>query len=763
MKNLDFRAYILCALGVLLGNPVAAQQPYASYWHPMDLLSWSPETDPDAPYNRSGVELRDVFYDTLTQANSHARPDEADIVSLAAFYATSYNPSQGADTFNTYAFNYWQYCDILNFWGGSAGEGLILAPSPDVIDAGHRNGVPVLGTIFFPPNVYGGQIQWVHDLVQKTDTIYPVADKLIEAAEYYGFDGWFINQETQGGDSALAYELQAFMKYMQQHAPGLHIMWYDAMIRTGAIAWQNELNGNNQMFFEDSGRVSDEFFLNFWWNATDLANSRTKAIELERDPYEVFAGADVEAGGYNTYVNFSTLFPEGQPHVLSLGFYRPDWCYNSSTSPEDFYQKDNRFWVGANRDPSNTTTGHFWKGMAHYVPEKSPVNDIPFVTNFNTGQGYVYAVNGDVLRTRNWHNKSLQDILPTYRWIARTDSTGGTPLYPDLVWDDAYYGGTCLKVTGDLNAVNTTNLILYKTQLNIVSNTNISVAYSRDAAGVPSCMKIGLAFADAPGTFEYTDVGTAATDGWNTDTFNIGGHSGRTLILIALRFESATQVDSFMIKVGQIAVRNGPVTPPAPASGLYIESYQFTAADTVNVRLRWEHSTDPVYCYNVYRRNPDTSLTFLGATPNNAFFVSTLARVEPESTVIIEVEAVGLDFVHASHATTIFDWSSGISEHITHNTDPAFAINLPGLVRDNARFMLAVNTPGHVTVSVYNVNGQHVATLTEATYTPGTHELGWQSHDAQHRALSSGIYFVQVVHEDHTRKHTSTGKVVYVR
>ena len=30
---------------------------------------------------------------------------------------------------------------------------------------------------------------------------FPIIAKLIEAAEYFGFDGWFINQETEGGES----------------------------------------------------------------------------------------------------------------------------------------------------------------------------------------------------------------------------------------------------------------------------------------------------------------------------------------------------------------------------------------------------------------------------------------------------------------------------------------------------------------------------------------------------------------------------------
>ena len=37
----------------------------------------------------------------------------------------------------------------------------------------------------------------------------------------------------------------------------------------------------------------------------------------------------------------------------------------------------NRFWVGANRDPANTSTGGNWRGIAHYIPANSPIDE-PF-------------------------------------------------------------------------------------------------------------------------------------------------------------------------------------------------------------------------------------------------------------------------------------------------------------------------------------------------------------------------------------------------
>ena len=58
--------------------------------------------------------------------------------------STSGNPSRGSSEFSTYTFDYWQYIDTLVYWGGSAGEGLIVTPSADVIDEAHINGVPVL-------------------------------------------------------------------------------------------------------------------------------------------------------------------------------------------------------------------------------------------------------------------------------------------------------------------------------------------------------------------------------------------------------------------------------------------------------------------------------------------------------------------------------------------------------------------------------------------------------------------------------------------
>jgi endo-beta-N-acetylglucosaminidase D len=119
-------------------------QPYASYWHPSTILNWNPATDPDAAFNRSNVPLA-ARISTVQNVNANVTPAPG-VTSLVAYGPTSNNPSQGSRVMKYYATNYWQYMDNMVFWGGSASEGLILAPNAPVIDAAHRNGVRVLGT-----------------------------------------------------------------------------------------------------------------------------------------------------------------------------------------------------------------------------------------------------------------------------------------------------------------------------------------------------------------------------------------------------------------------------------------------------------------------------------------------------------------------------------------------------------------------------------------------------------------------------------------
>ena len=631
-------ASVLCAMTfpASAGDPLPGQ-PYASYWFPSTILDWDPATDPDAPFNRGAVPLASRFSNPDFNVNAHAHLDEGRVQALVAFAPTSLNPSQGSATEDYYALNYWQYVDQLVFWGGSAGEGLILAPNPTVIDAAHRNGVPVLGNVYLPPTAFGGQIDWVHDFVQRDGDTFPVADKMIEAAEYYGFDGWFINQETAGGDAQLATDMRDMLEYFQAHS-NLLITWYDAMTASGAVNWQNALTAQNQMFFQDGDTlVSDEMFLNFNWNATRLNNSSTLATSLGRSPYDLYAGIDVESNGYNTSVLWNAVFPEGAPHVTSIGFYRPEWTHNSSASNADFYARDNRFWIGPNGDPSNTTSSSNWKGVAHYIPANSPLATLPWVTSFNTGQGTFYAMDGEIVSAEPWNNLSLQDVLPTWRWIVHSD---GTKLAPSIDFGDAYWGGSSLLISGTLDAVN--DIPLYETNFAITGAFTLRTVYKSGAASGPTHLQLALAFADTPTTYEYFDVGESTSAGWTTADFDLSAFEGRTVAAVGLRVVDGAASEPYSMRIGRIGIL---VHNPSPSEPLDLEVLEMheTSPSTATVRLTW--LGDPANSYAILHDHADSTVSWLGGTGGNgAYFIGNLVRDGNEAQSTITVMAVDREF-----------------------------------------------------------------------------------------------------------------------
>ncbi|MCY0930953.1 hypothetical protein OTB20_33130 [Streptomyces sp. H27-H1] len=54
-------------------------------------------------------------------------------------------------------------------------------------------------------------------------------------AQAYGFDGWIVNAETDGGDSELAARMRQFLRALRAAGEphGLSITWYDAWTGPG--------------------------------------------------------------------------------------------------------------------------------------------------------------------------------------------------------------------------------------------------------------------------------------------------------------------------------------------------------------------------------------------------------------------------------------------------------------------------------------------------------------------------------------------------
>ena len=626
------------------------------------LLNWNPDTDNDAPFNVATVTLQSrINVPTGLKANSNSRIGQGGVQALDTYAG---NRPQGGSG-SVYTFSYWQYLEESVYWGGIDAIN-IVPPTGEMIDNAHRNGVPILGTVFFPPLVYGGNYSWVQNFLTKSGATYPAADKLMEMAEYYGFDGWFINQETEGGNAASAAAMRDLIRHIRQNS-NLKVTWYDSMTEAGTIQWQDEFNTNNDWFMRhnytngqqnSTGElIAESIFTDFSNDPSTLLtiNSRSRAEALALDPYKIRSGIEAEGEDFRSStaarIKMAKIFPDGQNHITSVGIYKP-LKFATQIPDQDL------FWTGAGGDPRDTSatvgTGA-WKGIAHNIAERSAITSLPFATNFCIGRGSNFHHNGVIVKPGAWWNRALQAILPTWRWIV---TSSGTKLTPELWSGDSYRGGGCLRVSGKLDATNT--LRLYLTDLPVSANTRLKITFKREGlSGVDSLMQAGVGPLGTP--FTFYPVGACAIDGWNQTTINLSAHAGTNISALALRFTSGTPVDSYEIRVGEIVVYDATATapePPANIQDLGVVGWN----GVVSGRVKWDHVAGAHYAYHVYVRLTDGSRVFVGSTPSNHFYFENIAISGDYSSVV--VQTIGPDATESRLSDTGNYLSWAISQGI---------------------------------------------------------------------------------------------------
>lgn len=631
-------------------------QPFSSYWYPNELLKWSPETDKDAKFNVGSVPLKER---TDGEALKDSQSDDAKVISLAiANKTTSSTPSQGKDTFDGYNFSYWQYIDTLVAWGGSSGEGLIVNPSEDLIDAAHTNGVPVLGTVFFPPLEYGGRVEWMKEfLVKDKNGNFPIADKLIEVAKYHNFDGWFINQET-GDRKTLQPELAKLMKeflaYIQKNKPdNMEIIWYDSMIDDGRVFWQNRLNNYNKDFLGTNKKtLSDGMFLNFWWTdekysivdpkdtqnrlpytvtGNELKESSKLAKKMKRSPYDLYAGVDVQANGYNTKIKWDYLFPKGKKANTSLGLYCPSWTYDSSKDFDEFLEKESRFWVSESGDPRDDSESD-WKGISNYIVEKSPVTSLPFITNFSMGNGKFFNIDGKTVSNDEWNHRGMMDVMPTYRWVIDNKKNN---ISADVDYTESYYAGNSIALRGKLYRNGKSTIKLYASDVELSSNSDISLKYKSSSDKFN--LKLELIIDSKKHTVNLT---TKNSGEWLEASASLSQFKGKRLEEISLVIEGKSKSNKFKLNLGELSITDGNKGDEiSKVSNLSVEEFKVIDNYYGNVRLTWNKGSKDTSHYEVYIQDKSGKRELVGATPTNAFYIKDIERelkVDAETTFVVK-------------------------------------------------------------------------------------------------------------------------------
>ncbi|KAF8999398.1 glycoside hydrolase family 85 protein [Cyathus striatus] len=406
----------------------------------------------------------------------------------------------------SYTFNYWSTCEAFIYFAHHR----ITVPPPGWVNAAHRQGVKVLGTIIFEG---GGEEDCLRLLVGKmpssstgpaeqsilprTLPISPYYARLLaELAHERGFDGYLLNFECPlAGNYEQTRALAAWITILQNEllkkvGPHAEAIWYDSVVINGQLAWQDRLNSLNLPFFLSSTGL----FTNYTWRSNypqltadffNALNPSSKGHTSTSAPYilhksvnDIFIGIDVwgrgqhGGGGLGCYRALDHIKPATSG--LSVALFGHAWTWESEQDKEGWnwdkwWEYETTLWAGPSagkevavpdaprrEDESECPHGAF-APVGGFFSVKSPPDPYAytFCTTFCPGVGRAWFVNGvRVFDAPNgWTDvdkqESVGDLVwphPKIQWEDERDD----PLpkvTPRLVMNDAWNGGSALSVT----------------------------------------------------------------------------------------------------------------------------------------------------------------------------------------------------------------------------------------------------------------------------------------------------------------------------
>ena len=552
------------------------------------LSSWSkanPTINEDDNFFISRVRPKTRFRNVDTQVRQNLT--EANDKKLLAWLPWNV-PSKNAlpdGVFDSEVFSMWPY---VTHWGDwNCGLGRIPA---SLLDVAHKNGVPVSSVAGIP---YGSlKSDWRTTLNNiATSNVQNAADFM----KYFGYDGLGYNSEYTEffGAGRVTRALRDFHvnlnKAIKPYNPIYENLWYDGTNDQGRIAFDQGLNDNNKSIFGEGGSEAANLFFNYNWNADWLLQqSVEKAEEINRDPLDLYAGINMQGGEPRSGSRWTLL----KNHRISIGLWgahsqnmffesRGEKGSDAETKQRTYMLRTERWFSSGSRNPVNSIAinnslnynadNTDFAGMSAMMTARSSMSwDLavePFITYFNLGNGKFFNYVGVRQNDRPWANVGVQDYLPTWRWwfadklLGRTAADVPTNgLDAEFVWDDAYMGGSTVRVHGSTSKE---YLHLFKTKYALKSGDVITFRYK--VKGGKADASLVFTTEDAVNTEKAYPVlastDEADEDKWVEKTITVDGTlNGKTLALVALKMENAADLNLYL---GEFSIVRGTFAAPA--------------------------------------------------------------------------------------------------------------------------------------------------------------------------------------------------------
>ena len=670
--------------------------------HPLDIKDanydqlsyyfdrWTPGTQPegvtrmDDEFFISRVKPRKRITDFDYQANSEADPKRKMCLWVPLDDPTSKWKALPRYCFEGDNFSLWSYIDIHGNWTAPW-----MRVSAGLSDVAHKNGVKVgcvMSIGWLARIVLNGWGSSNHSLVLKKFTEkdgqghFRNSKKLVELMKYYGIDGLGVNSEFTASQRDMN-TLIAFFEDCHKKAKEIdwefQLHWYDGTNDNGAVTFDRGLGYHNEkMFGAKDHEVTDMMFANYNWHSGTLSATERTAETLGRSSYDYYAGFDIQGRALKNG-NWRSL----KNSKISIGFWgahSQSLIHQSATDngtsdiaiQKAYLLKQELIFSGGHRNPAarpeistsstlaNASLKNF-HGLATFLTAKSTINELPFVTRFNLGNGLSFRNEGKVAFNHKWYNLNTQDFMPTWRWwITDRNDQAGELMVRDLInaeltFDDAYFGGSCLSLHGKTEF---SRVKLFKTLLSVDGKDKISLTY-KVMNGTESKAKIFVSLKDNVTDYKEIALPAVQKEGeWTTfekELSALGINSSSQIAMIGLVVENTPE--NYDLHVGELAVRNPqtahtPIQPNIEETEIIRGQYntvdfklRYASKPETNGKKYYNEDVDTWYYEIYYQQKGQNEMLLTATTSWAAYVVDAPIAKEGEREARFGVRAVAAD------------------------------------------------------------------------------------------------------------------------
>lgn len=583
--------------------------------------------------------------------------------------------------FDSEVFSMWSYVTHWGDWTAPLGR----VPGA-FLDVAHKNGVGVSSVASIPYGSITSAWKTAITSMSKLD-----AEQAADFMRYYGVDGLGYNSEFSGLTKSVLGKLRTFHANLVKNSsdnPVFENIWYDGTNDNGIIAFDKGLGDHNDENFGDSDNIRTSLFLNYNWTSSLLASSVTKAEEMNRDPLDLYAGMNMQGAEGKNWTDL-------QNYNISIGLWgahsenmfwesRGEKGSDATVQQRTYMLRTERWFTGGTRNPvtcpdvinslSYIADNYDFHGMAKFMTARSSLKwnlgEEPFITYFNLGNGKFFNWMGVRQHDREWYNVGVQDYLPTWRYWFATSLLGrnasdvpSTGLDAEFTWDDAYVGGSSLRIYG---TASNEYLHLFKTEYALQEGDVITVRYKLIKGSGDINLVLTAKGAESVAINEsdfavMTASHEADEDVWVERTFKVEGDLiGKDLALVALHFTNASDLDLYLGEFSIIrsgATSTTPSTPTITSAKALAYNKEGVDAKLIFDMPNSKESGEP--CYNIdvntslfklYTQQQGEEKQFVGITTSWAalFYAAQMNVDNASSNIRFGVSALSLDMTSES-------------------------------------------------------------------------------------------------------------------